>query len=415
MLDSKLLRENPDLVRDALKKRGGDGMLVDQFLEADQQWRALVGEADELKNQRNQKSKGKPSPEELQALKTVSARIKELDLLIAEKEKATRDVQLIIPNLPEPDVPPGKSSAENKVVRQWGTPRVFDFTPKEHDEIGTRLGILDFESAAKLSGARFVVYKSLGAKLERALINFMLDTQTQEHGYTEILPPFLVNSASMTGTGQLPKFSDDLFACRDNDLWLIPTAEVPLTNLHREEILDGAKLPLKYTAYTPCFRREAGSYGKDTKGIIRQHQFNKVEIVQFVRPEDSETALETLTGHAEQILQKLGLPYRVVQLCTGDIGFSSAKTYDLEVWFPSQQCYREISSCSNFHDFQARRAAIRFRRDKESKPEFVHTLNGSGLAVGRAFAAILENYQQADGTVQIPECLVRYVGTSILN
>jgi seryl-tRNA synthetase len=316
---------------------------------------------------------------------------------------------LFIPNLPDETTPDGHSDADNQEIRRWGEPSPKDFTALAHDELGVKLGILNFDEAAKISGARFVVYHGAGARLERALINFMLDTHGRS-GYQEVLPPALVNGQAMTGTGQLPKFQDDLFACDKGDnLYLIPTAEVPVTNLHREEILDGAKLPLRYAAYTPCFRREAGSYGKDTRGIIRQHQFNKVELVKFTLPEDSMAELEKLTADAERILQKLGLPYRVVALSAGDLGFSSSKTYDLEVWFPSQNTYREISSCSNYKDYQARRAGIRFRRGPNTKPEFVHTLNGSGLAVGRALAAILENYQNADGSVTVPEILRPYL------
>ena len=415
MLDSKLIRENPDLVKDALRKRGTEVAIIDEFLRVDQQWRDDVRKADELKNIRNQKSKGRPSPEDIQQLKKLSEQVKQLDSDIRAKEDAVKRILLTLPNIPDATVPEGTSETDNKTVSEWGRHPSFTFPPREHDQLGIDAGILDFETAAKLSGARFVVYKGLGARLERALINFMLDVQTGENGYQEIIPPLLVNTATMTGTGQLPKFADDLFGCKNGDYWLIPTAEVPLTNLHRETILSADQLPLKYTAVTPCFRSEAGSYGKDTKGIIRQHQFNKVELVKFALPEQSSQELEALTQDAEKILQRLELPYRVVELCTGDLGFSAAKTYDLEVWFPSQQCYREISSCSNFKDFQARRAGIRFRRTPEGKPEFAHTLNGSGLAVGRTFAAVLENYQQADGSIRIPEALVRYMdGTKII-
>ncbi|HEX8960314.1 MAG TPA: serine--tRNA ligase, partial [Geobacteraceae bacterium] len=314
------------------------------------------------------------------------------------------------PNLPSPDAPIGESEADNVVVRTWGEQPTFSFTPKPHWEIGEALGILDFERGTKLTGARFTLYRGLGARLERALINFMLDLHTGRHKYVEILPPFMVNRESMIGTGQLPKFEDDLFHLDGVDYFLIPTAEVPVTNIHRGEILRGADLPLYYTAYTPCFRKEAGSYGKDTRGLIRQHQFNKVELVKFVRPADSYRELETLVADAEQVLRLLGIPYRVMDLCTADIGFSAARTYDLEVWLPGQNTYREISSCSNFEDFQARRAGIRYREEEKSKPEFVHTLNGSGLAVGRTVVAILENFQQADGTVTVPEVLRSYMG-----
>jgi seryl-tRNA synthetase len=411
MLDARLLREQTDTVKTALSRRSPEtAALVDTFLDADRRWRDLLQEAETLKAERNQQSKTKPTPDQIAALKTLSTRIKELDGQITEREETARDLQLRIPNLPLPEVPTGAGSEDNVVLRTWGTPATMDFPAKEHDQLGTDLGVLDFDAGAKLSRARFVVYKGAGARLERALINFMLDVHTQDHGYTEILPPFLVNSRTMTGTGQLPKFADDLFVCREDDLWLIPTAEVPLTNIHSQEILAADQLPIYYTAFTPCFRREAGSYGKDTKGIIRQHQFNKVELVKFTRPEDSALELERLTNDAESILQKLHLPYRVMALCTGDLGFSSAKTLDLEVWFPSQNCYREISSCSNFVDFQARRAGIRFRRTPEAPVEFVHTINGSGLAVGRTFAAILENYQQANGSVNIPDALQPYMG-----
>ncbi|MFA5927960.1 MAG: serine--tRNA ligase [Candidatus Margulisiibacteriota bacterium] len=410
MLDPRLLREDPAFIKKALSTRGQDVQIVDDYVVADLEWRELSKTVDDLKNQRNQSSKVKPSPEVILEMKALSAKIKELDEELKVKEEKTRGLHLLIPNIPAEDTPIGSSEADNKVIRTWGKVPEFSFKPKEHDEIGTTLDILDFPRGAKLSGARFVVYKGSGARLERALINFMLDVQTKQHGYLEIMPPLLVNSDSMTGTGQLPKFAADLFSCKTGDYWLIPTAEVPLTNLHRDEILKAEQLPIKYTAYTPCFRSEAGSYGKDTKGIIRQHQFNKVEIVKFSLPENSDEELESLTNNAEKILQLLELPYRVVQLCSADIGFSSAKTYDLEVWLPSQNCYREISSCSNFKDFQARRAGIRFRRTAESKPEFVHTLNGSGLAVGRTFAAILENCQTAEGKVKIPKALIEYMG-----
>ena len=317
---------------------------------------------------------------------------------------------LTVPNLPAADVPVGRSEEDNVVVRTWGEPQSYPFVPKPHWEIGEALGILDFERGAKLTGARFTLYRGAGARLERALINFMLDLHTEKHNYVEMLPPFMVNRESMTGTGQLPKFEDDLFRIEGMDYFLIPTAEVPVTNIHRGEILKGADLPVCYTAYTPCFRKEAGSYGKDTRGLIRQHQFNKVELVKFVRPADSYNELEKLVADAEEVLQLLELPYRTMKLCTGDIGFSAAMTYDLEVWLPGQNTYREISSCSNFEDFQARRASIRFREDEKSKPEFVHTLNGSGLAVGRTLVAILENYQQEDGTVMIPSALRPYMG-----
>jgi seryl-tRNA synthetase len=325
-----------------------------------------------------------------------------------EADEALNELLLGIPNLPDASLPVGRDESANRLEREWGTPPVFDFEVKDHVELGEGLGIVDFERAAKIAGARFALLRGLGARLERALINFMLDVHTGEHGYTEVLPPFMANSDSLRGTGQLPKFAEDLFHLEGTDYFLIPTAEVPVTNIHRDEILDGGQLPLYYTAFTPCFRSEAGSYGKDTRGMIRQHQFNKVELVKFVCPEDSWDELEKLTANAEAILQKLGLAYRVMTLSTGDLGFSAAKTYDIEVWLPAQNAYREISSCSNFTDYQARRAGIRFKRDK--KPEYVHTLNGSGLAVGRTIVALLENYQQADGSVIIPEVLRPYMG-----
>jgi seryl-tRNA synthetase len=343
-------------------------------------------------------------------MREVSQRIKSLDEELKEVEEALAGFLLTVPNIPSASVPVGASEGDNVVVRKWGEPAVFPFAPKPHWEIGETLGILDFERGAKLTGARFTLYKGAGARLERALINFMLDLHTGGHKYVEMLPPFMVNRESMIGTGQLPKFEDDLFKIDGLDYFLIPTAEVPVTNIHRGEILRGADLPVCYAAYTPCFRKEAGSYGKDTRGLVRQHQFNKVELVKFVRPSESYRELENLTADAEHVLQLLGLPYRVVELCTADLGFSAAKTYDLEVWLPAQNTYREISSCSNFEDFQARRASIRFREDDRAKPEFVHTLNGSGLAVGRTVVAILENFQQADGTVTIPEVLRPYMG-----
>jgi len=344
-------------------------------------------------------------------MRQVSQQIKEMDEELKEFEESLANTLLTIPNLPHESVPLGASEADNPEVRKWGEPGKFDFEPKAHWDIGEGLDILDFERAAKVTGARFVFYKGLGARLERSVFNFFLDTHTREHGYTEIFPPFMVNRASMTGTGQLPKFEEDLFRIDSVDYFLIPTAEVPVTNLYNSEILDGEKLPIYHAAYSACFRAEAGAHGRDTRGLIRQHQFNKVELVKFTRPEDSYDELEKLTGNAERVLQLLELPYRVISLCTGDLGFSSAKTYDLEVWLPSFGLYREISSCSNFEDFQARRANIRFRRDAKAKPEFVHTLNGSGLAVGRTVAAILENYQQADGSVVVPKVLQPYMGT----
>ncbi|MCX5726089.1 MAG: serine--tRNA ligase, partial [Candidatus Saganbacteria bacterium] len=408
MLDPKLIRNNPDTVREALRRRGDDAGIVDQYLRIDELWRKASHEVDSQKAERNSVSdkigelkKNKKNADDLVAeTKKISDKIKAGDEELKALEENLRGIALLLPNIPHIDVPEGKDGRDNLEIRSWGKKKFFGFVPSPHFEIGTELGILDFDSAAKVSGSRFATILGKGALLERALINFMLDTHTKEHGYTEVWAPFIVNRLSMFGTGQLPKFEEDLFRLKDEDLYLIPTAEVSVTNLHREEILDGSRLPLKYVSYSPCFRREAGSYGKDVRGLIRQHQFNKVELVKFVEPEASYKELESLTADAEAILQKLGLHYRVVVLCTGDIGFAAAKTYDIEVWFPSEEKHREISSCSNFSDFQARRANIRSKKG-EGKPEFVHTLNGSGLAVGRTFAAILENYQKEDGTIEI--------------
>ncbi|HTC79570.1 MAG TPA: serine--tRNA ligase [Terriglobales bacterium] len=419
MLDLGFVREHLPLIEEKLRLRGMDpGAVLGDFQALDGERRRLITEAETLKAQRNRAAeeiarlkKDKKDAEQLIAQnKEMRARGEELEKQVAEKEEKLRGLMASIPNLPHSSVPPGKSPADNQEIRRWGTPAKFDFTPKSHWELGEQLGVLDMERAAKLSGARFAVYWDLGAKLERALANFMLDLHTREHGYTEVLPPYMVNSDSMYGTGQLPKFADDLFKCEKHDLWLVPTAEVPLTNLYREETLEVARLPLSLTAFTPCFRSEAGSYGKDVRGIIRQHQFQKVELVKFARPEDSYEQLEKLTRDAEVVLQRLGLHYRVVALCTADLGFAAAKTYDIEVWLPGQQLFREISSCSNFEAFQARRANIRYRPEGAKKSEFVHTLNGSGLAIGRTWLAILENYQQADGSVAIPEALRPYMG-----
>src|SRR5438128_12474118 len=420
MLDLGFVREHLPLIEEKLRLRGMvPGEVLGDFQALDGERRRLITEAETLKAQRNRAAeeigrlkKDKKDAEQLIGQnKEMRARGEELEKQAAEKEEKLRGLMASIPNLPHSGVPPGKSAEDNVEVRRWGTPPKFDFAPKPHWELGEQLGILDFERAAKLAGARFAVYWDLGAKLERALANFMLDLHTREHGYTEVLPPYTVNSDSMYGTGQLPKFADDLFKCEKHDLWLVPTAEVPLTNLYREETLEAARLPLSLTAFTPCFRSEAGSYGNDVRGIIRQHQFQKVELVKFSRPDNSYDQLEKLTHDAEEILQKLGLHYRVMTLCTADMSFSSAKTYDLEVWLPGQQLFREISSCSNFEAFQARRANIRFRREGKGKSEFVHTLNGSGLAVGRTWLAILENYQQGDGSVIIPEVLRSYMWT----
>ncbi|GLH63925.1 serine--tRNA ligase [Parageobacillus sp. G301] len=418
MLDVKYLRNHFQEVKEKLLKRGEDLTNIDRFEELDKKRRELIAKAEELKNKRNEvsqqiavlKREKKDADHLIAEMRDVGDRIKAMDDEIRQVEEELNALLLSIPNVPHESVPVGKSEEDNVEVRKWGEPRSFSFEPKPHWDIAEQLGILDFERAAKVTGSRFVFYKGLGARLERALINFMLDVHIEEFGYQEILPPYLVNRASMTGTGQLPKFEEDAFRIETDDYFLIPTAEVPVTNLHRDEILSAEDLPIYYVAYSACFRAEAGSAGRDTRGLIRQHQFNKVELVKLVKPEDSYDELEKLTNQAERILQLLGLPYRVVCLCTGDLGFSSAKTYDIEVWLPSYGTYREISSCSNFEAFQARRANIRFRREPKAKPEYVHTLNGSGLAIGRTVAAILENYQQEDGTVVIPEVLRPYMG-----
>ena len=416
MLDIKNLRENLETVEARLKTRG-EAVDLNGFKTLDTKRRELLQQSEELKGLRNRTSeeisriKDKSQAQGLiTEMREVGQRIKGLDDELKGIEEALELFLLTVPNIPQASVPIGASEADNVEVRKWGEIPAFSFTPKPHWEIGESLGILDFERGAKLTGARFTLYKGAGARLERALINFMLDLHTGRHNYVEMLPPFMVNRESMTGTGQLPKFADDLFRLEGTDYYLIPTAEVPVTNIHRNEILRGADLPIFYTAYTPCFRKEAGSYGKDTRGLIRQHQFNKVELVKFVHPAESSRELERLLADAEEVLQLLGVPYRVVELCTADLGFSAARTYDIEAWLPGQGTYREISSCSNFEDFQARRASIRFREDDKAKPEFVHTLNGSGLAVGRTVVAILENFQQADGTVTIPEALRPYMG-----
>jgi seryl-tRNA synthetase len=422
MLDLAFVRDNLPEVEAMLRYRGmNPDIVLKDFREVDAQRRQAINAAETLKAHRNRlsqeigtlKKSGQDASQLMAETKDMRVQIQELEKAAEEYDTRLNEVLVGIPNIPHASVPVGKSPEDNLEVRRWGAPPTLDFAPKPHWEIGEQLGILDLERAAKISGARFAVYWEAGARLERALANFMLDVHTREHGYTEVLPPYLVNSESMYGTGQLPKFASDLFRVPhgDKDLWLVPTAEVPVTNLYRDEVLDDAKLPVSLTAYTPCFRSEAGSYGKDVRGIIRQHQFQKVELVKFSRPEDSYNELEKLTRDAETILQKLGLHYRVMALSTADLGFSSAKTYDLEVWLPGQQLFREISSCSNFEAFQARRANIRFRREGKGKSEFVHTLNGSGLAVGRTWLAILENYQQADGSVLIPEVLQTYMGS----
>ncbi len=421
MLELNFVRENLSRVEEMLRQRGADpAAVLKDFREVDTQRREAITEAESMKARRNKASEdiaklkkaGQDADAAIAETKDLREQIQAREKIAADLDARLQDILSGIPNIPHASVPVGHSAEENVEVRRWGTPPQFDFTPKPHWDLGAELGVLDLERAVKLTGARFAVYWDLGAKLERALANFMLDLHTREHGYTEVLPPYLVNSESMYGTGQLPKFAADLFRVPhgEKDLWLIPTAEVPVTNLYRDEVLDAARLPISLTAYTPCFRSEAGSYGKDVRGIIRQHQFQKVELVKFSRPEDSYEEHEKLTRNAETILQKLGLHYRTVVLCTGDMGASPAKTYDIEVWLPGQQLFREISSCSNFESYQARRANIRYRPEGKNKTEFVHTLNGSGLAVGRTWVAIVENYQQADGSVVIPEALRPYIG-----
>ena len=416
MLDLSFVRDNLDLVKQKMRDRCTEDVLGD-FESLDRERRRLLGEVESRKARRNkvsdeiaERKKHKHDATALIAeMKPLRDEIQQLDEQAKACDERLREVLRVVPNVPHESVPVGRSSADNQEVRRWGEPRKFDFEPQAHWDLGPALGILDFERATKITGARFAVYAGVGAKLERALANFMLDLHTHKHGYTEILPPFMVNSASLFGTGQLPKFKEDLFKLEGTDYWLIPTAEVPVTNLYRDEVLDGEKLPIKHCAWTACFRSEAGSYGKDTRGIIRQHQFQKVELVKFALPENSYEELEALTHDAEEVLQLLELPYRVMALSTGDLGFSSAKTYDLEVWLPSAREYKEISSCSNFEAFQARRANLRFRRGKAGKTEFLHTLNGSGLAIGRTWVALVENYQQADGSVIVPAALRPYL------
>ncbi|MCI0428022.1 MAG: serine--tRNA ligase [Nitrospiraceae bacterium] len=420
MYDLRYLRDNLDAIRERLGFRGAD-VPWDRLRTLIEQRRTLASQVEQLRHELKKgsdevaelKREKQPADASIAAMKTVGEQIKKFDDELRGVEETLTDLNLRIPNLPHASVPPGKDAGSNTEMRRWGSPPTLTAPAKSHWDLGEALGILDFDRAAKISGARFAVLTGPGARLERALINYMLDLHTTQHGYREVLPPLLVNRSSMTATGQLPKFEEDLFRLRDEDYFLIPTAEVPVTNLHRNEILDESALPIRYTTYTPCFRREAGSYGKDTKGLIRLHQFNKVELVAFAKPEQSYEELERLTGHAEAILQGLGLHYRVVTLCIGDMGFSAAKTYDIEVWLPSQNHYREISSCSNFEGFQARRASIRYKGTvgkKDAKTEFVHTINGSGLAVGRTLVAILEHYQQPDGSITIPEVLRRYMG-----
>ncbi len=421
MLDIKVLRQEPEKIREALKKRNND-LDITPAIELDAKRREILADVEEKKAKQNAISKQIPQMKKagedttaiFKEMKELSDNIKVLDDEVREIDAQLKDFMLKIPNIPNESVPIGADDSENVEMRKFGTPRTFDFEAKAHWDIGTNLDILDFERGTKLTGTRFTVYKDKGARLERAVIQYFLNTHTDESGYTEIQPPYIVNRASMTGTGQLPKFEEDAFKLTVNDYFLIPTAEVPVTNLYRDEILDGAKLPIKYCAYSACFRAEAGSAGRDTRGLIRQHQFNKVELVKFARPENSYEELESLTNDAEKLLQGLGLPYRVVTLSTGDLGFSSAKTYDIEVWMPSYNRYVEISSCSNFEDYQARRANIKFKDNPKDKAQFVHTLNGSGLAVGRTVAAILENYQNEDGSVTVPEALRKYMGCDII-
>ncbi|MGP4082814.1 serine--tRNA ligase [Pseudalkalibacillus sp. R45] len=417
MLDLKFVRDNFDEVKEKLSTRGEDISGLDQFQELDEKRRELINKTEQLKSERNNVSKmvaefkreKKDADQLIKEMREVGEKIKAFDEELRQVEEKLQSIMLTLPNIPHESAPIGEDEEDNVVDRDWGEIRKFDFEPKPHWDVAVDLDIVDFERAAKVTGSRFAFYKGLGARLERALINFMMDLHEDQHGYTELLPPYLVNRDSMTGTGQLPKFEEDAFKIREEDYFLIPTAEVPVTNLHRDEILSLKDLPKAYVAFSACFRSEAGSAGRDTRGLIRHHQFNKVELVHFVKPENSYEQLETLTGHAEKVLQLLKLPYRVMSMCTGDLGFTAAKKYDIEVWIPSYETYREISSCSNFEDFQARRANIRFRREPKAKPEYVHTLNGSGLAIGRTVAAILENYQQEDGSVEIPEVLRPYM------
>ncbi|SHK32434.1 serine--tRNA ligase [Desulforamulus aeronauticus] len=417
MLDIKFVRSNPELVLEGLKKRGS-GLSLDEFLKLEESRREKLVVVEQLKNTRNVvsqeigklKKAGQDAEQKQLEMRQASQQIKDMDDEIRVIEEKLEQILLAIPNLPHESVPVGKDEHDNVEIRRWGKPREFNFSAKPHWDLGEELNILDFERGGKVTGARFSFYKGLGARLERALFNFMLDLHTREHGYTEVFPPFIVNADSMVGTGQLPKFAEDMFKLEGLNYYLIPTAEVPVTNLYREEILPVEQLPIYHCAYSACFRAEAGAAGRDTRGLIRQHQFNKVELVKFSKPEESFDELERLTENAEKVLQALGLPYRTILLCSGDMGFSSAKTYDIEVWLPSYNAYKEISSCSNFLDFQARRANIRYRPAAKAKPEFVHTLNGSGVAIGRALSAILENYQEADGSITVPPVLVPYMG-----
>lgn len=424
MLDIKIIRENPEFVKNRLKDRQADySEEIDRLLKLDERRKELIYKSENMKARQNAASKEIPGMKKagedtgalMEEMKSLSTQIGELDGELREIEEQQRGLLYGIPNIPHESVPVGKDAGDNREMRRWGNPPEFDFEPKPHWDIGKELGILDPEAAAKVTGARFHFYKGLGAALERAVYSFFLDTHSRKNGYTELFPPFMVNRAAMTATGQLPKFEEDAFKVANTDYFLIPTAEVPVTNLHRDEILEGGRLPIKYCAYSACFRAEAGSAGRDTRGLIRQHQFNKVELVKFANSDSSYDELESLTADAESVLQALGLPYRVVLLCTGDMSFTSAKTYDIEVWMPSYNAYVEISSCSNFEDFQARRAGIRFRAEKGEKPRLVHTLNGSGVAVGRTVAAILENFQNGDGSVTIPEALRRYIGEDAIS
>ncbi len=417
MLDIRWIRSNADEVRQFLADRNND-MDIRPLLGLDEERRLLLTETEELKARRNEgsrkvgaaRARGEDASAAMEEMRVIGDRIKDIDARISEIDEKISDMLLSLPNRPHDSVPVGKDENDNPEVRRWGEPKQFSFEPKPHWDLGEALGIMDFEKGASLAQSRFTVLKGLGARLERALLNFMLDLHTEKHGYLEVQPPFMVSSKTMRGTGQLPKFADDLYKCENDDLWLIPTAEVPLTNLHAEEILEEGQLPLYYTAYTPCFRREAGAYGRDVRGMLRQHQFDKVEMVKLSSPETSYDELEKLTDNAEEVLRALGIPHRTICLCTGDMGFGSSKTYDVEVWLPSQHKYREISSCSNCEDFQARRMNTRFRPADGGKPRFVHTLNGSGIAIGRALIAVLENFQREDGSIGIPEVLVPYMG-----
>lgn len=424
MLDLRRIRNNPEEFKKVMEGRGEDfdSKLIDDVVALDERRREILVEVEQLKNKRNNESsqigklkkEGKDISGLMNDMKLLADKIKEHDVELSEVDEKIKYIMLRIPNVPNPSVPDGKTDEDNVEIRKWGEPRKFNFEAKAHWDIGVDLDILDFERAGKISGSRFTVYKGLGARLERAIINYFLDLHTMDHGYTEVLPPYMVNRDSMTGTGQLPKFEEDAFKVENNGYFLIPTAEVPVTNLYRDEILNGNELPLKYAAYSACFRAEAGSAGRDTRGLVRQHQFNKVELVKFTKPEQSYEELEKLTNDAEDVLKGLGLPYRVVRICKGDLGFTAALKYDIEVWMPSYNRYVEISSCSNFEDFQARRANIRYREEAKSKPEFIHTLNGSGVAIGRTVAAILENYQNEDGTVTIPDALVPYMRNTVI-